>query len=774
MKKFLKRRLVIILFFVMIIGSIKNVNAATNDSSNSTSKTTNSSTSTSKAMVINNSNTDTDETIKADKSNTIEKNSSNTSTNDTTGNNSDILIVPSGYKEYRSGDYVIDSYDVNIDVDKYGIFTVTEKIRVCANKPIHGIIRKIPKKNEVIRVDNSKYFNNAKLKILSINDKYIESIGNDGNYNIKIGNPDSKFNGQKDYIIKYIYDIGKDDTDKFDELYFNIIGTEWDTYIGNVTFTINMPKEFDSSKLGFSSGRYGNYNSKNDIKYNVSKNQIKGLYIRNNGVLHPYEGITVRCELDEGYFEKRKFTTQDIIIIAVFLAIILISYLIWRIFGKDEKSTETVEFYPPDGLNSLDVGYYYNEKIKNRHIISLLFDLANKGYIKINYNKNAYKNNESGVVRLKQKNDSVDDIEIIQLKTVDGKPLNASVENVKNNSQENQLNEEEKEFLLGLLKNKYKDSKGNTKLSIKEDFYKTVEKIKKMESEKGKKVFSSNNLIAYFIFPVLTFIAVMMLGNIIKEDLHSFNLVEIDEVMVFFVILLCCGTGFVLFLMLTIIKILIKIIMSIKNIKWEVSAIIAIAGLIYIFIVEIYARFQAILFSYNTLFEFILGVLSIMLTIVFCALIPKRTKYGIQIYGRIKGFRNFLITAEKTKLEQLVEQNPQYFYNILPYTYTLGVSDKWAEKFKDIPIDPPIWMNDKINNLANSIFIYNMMDNIIEHESTIIVNPLDKKIDDMADEVKRINSLGRNLDGGGGSSGGGFSGGGFSGGGSGGGGGTSW
>ena len=32
-----------------------------------------------------------------------------------------------------------------------------------------------------------------------------------------------------------------------------------------------------------------------------------------------------------------------------------------------------------------------------------------------------------------------------------------------------------------------------------------------------------------------------------------------------------------------------------------------------------------------------------------------------------------------------------HFYNILPYTYALGVSSKWMEKFEDIAIEAPNW-----------------------------------------------------------------------------------
>ncbi len=55
------------------------------------------------------------------------------------------------------------------------------------------------------------------------------------------------------------------------------------------------------------------------------------------------------------------------------------------------------------------------------------------------------------------------------------------------------------------------------------------------------------------------------------------------------------------------------------------------------------------------------------------------------------GFKKFLETAEKEKLEMLVEENPEYYYDILPYAYVLGVSDKWTKNFESIALEPPQW-----------------------------------------------------------------------------------
>ena len=90
------------------------------------------------------------------------------------------------------------------------------------------------------------------------------------------------------------------------------------------------------------------------------------------------------------------------------------------------------------------------------------------------------------------------------------------------------------------------------------------------------------------------------------------------------------------------------------------------------------------------LFSIITGIVTGSLIFLFKAL-PKRTPYGNEILGRIKGFKRFLETAEKEKLEAMVMENPTYFYDILPYTYVLGISDKWIEKFETIGLQSPDW-----------------------------------------------------------------------------------
>lgn len=61
-----------------------------------------------------------------------------------------------------------------------------------------------------------------------------------------------------------------------------------------------------------------------------------------------------------------------------------------------------------------------------------------------------------------------------------------------------------------------------------------------------------------------------------------------------------------------------------------------------------------------------------------------RSKEDLKVYGKVCSFKRFLIVADKKRLEMLVEENPDYFYDVLPYFYVFGISKKMKSKFDRI------------------------------------------------------------------------------------------
>ncbi len=100
------------------------------------------------------------------------------------------------------------------------------------------------------------------------------------------------------------------------------------------------------------------------------------------------------------------------------------------------------------------------------------------------------------------------------------------------------------------------------------------------------------------------------------------------------------------------------------------------------------------------------GIIYGVLCTIVCSIctyhLPKRNNTGNKLLGGLLGLKHFIEAAKKHELEMLVEKNPDYFYDILPYAYVLDVSDKWISKFENITILEPKWlMGNKFYSTSN-------------------------------------------------------------------------
>ncbi|MGN0530182.1 MAG: DUF2207 domain-containing protein [Eubacterium sp.] len=343
-----------------------------------------------------------------------------------------------------------------------------------------------------------------------------------------------------------------------------------------------MPKEFDESLLGFSSGAYKTAGTEN-IEYYVNGNEISG---RLTETLAPYEALTVRLELPEGYFYFNKAAHIAKLALMVLIPVLCLIFvlLIWKKHGKDKKTVKVVEFYPPEGMSSADVAYWYNGMLTNDNIVPMLIELANDGYITIRQTET------------KKPFRTTQDFVIESRKYCDSKDINKRM------------------FYNGLFEN---GRTWVTKEDLEDEFYKTLDAIAMNynTSENRKKVFDSKSLKMRLLCWAVT-IACLLLN--------------------IFILNLTFGTA---------------------------------------------ERFLA----------FFAGAAILVCAFILSFFVRRRTQAGAEILQKIEGFKMFLKTAEKERLETLVNDNPEYFYDILPYAYVLDVSKEWTKNFESIAIEQPKW-----------------------------------------------------------------------------------
>ena len=143
-----------------------------------------------------------------------------------------------------------------------------------------------------------------------------------------------------------------------------------------------------------------------------------------------------------------------------------------------------------------------------------------------------------------------------------------------------------------------------------------------------------------------------------------------------------------------------------------------------------------------------------IIIIVFGLIMTKKTKKGTLLYQKLLGFKEFIKTVEKDRLQEFLKQDENYFDKVLPYAIVFDIADTWKDKLKGLEIPPPKWYSGSYG--AGNF------------NTLLFMNSLDKSMNTMTNTFYSSPHSS-------GSSGGSFSGGGgFSGGGFGGGGGSSW
>ncbi len=144
----------------------------------------------------------------------------------------------------------------------------------------------------------------------------------------------------------------------------------------------------------------------------------------------------------------------------------------------------------------------------------------------------------------------------------------------------------------------------------------------------------------------------------------------------------------------------------------------------------------------------LLILLEFLSIIVIAVTSYRYTKKGWEIKNNLEGFKKFLSLTEKERMEffNAPEKNPKEFFEYLPYAIAFGVEKKWAEQFKNTPLDKPEWYKGA-DNFSVGVFV--------------------SELDNLNSEIQSSIATAA-------ASGSGSGGGGFSGGGAGGGGGGSW
>lgn len=611
----------------------------------------------------------------------------------------------------------ISAYNVVLDVNEDNTIEVTENLTVnFTSNYKHGIYKFTPQWLEYTGKDGKTIKRKSTISDYRADgDPYtIDTVKK--KKRIKIGSAAEYVGaGEKNYVIKYTYDMGRDPYKGFDELIFHAYGDYWGTEIKNASIQVNMPKSISGTKVNFFLDKYRDKNANKFVDYEVSGNTIYAKFNQEkyyqyqekeycsqeyhvdeygNCEMPSYWGdevleksLTIDIELPEDYFVggSWNYGWGSFIICLIVFAITIWNFIRWRKFGKDfPKGVQTVEFYPPENLSSAEIGYIYGRQTNKKLTISLIVQLASKGYIKIDEIEEKKKKEIQITNLMIRPKEQLTFDDLVPDRVIKVKKLRLADPNI--------LDKKELTMMTYLFKKSdEKDVKSNLEkfLAVKDSLVQKgfIEIVsdnedtrfeelnkRKEEYENSKKQYEKD-MIKYADEqakrPSLTTLELAVYNRLFENK----DVIILSEHKTFYKAFDDVEK---------------QLKSSLKDLVDDKTATKKMIQSIFISIVVLFLY----LISYclvedmdpNWKIVYTLTFACIFINVFFTLIMKRKTKYGEEIIGKVKGFRNFLETAEKDKLEKLVLENPNYFYHILPYTYVLNISKKWMEKFEDIHI----------------------------------------------------------------------------------------
>ena len=564
-----------------------------------------------------------------------------------------------------AADYIFESYHMDIDVSASNIYTIEENIVANFSVPRHGIYREIPVRFGKTRI---------KLENLKSSDPITEDSVSKDYITFRLGSADSTVVGKKPYIISYTYDIGADEYDNYDELYFNLVGPGWQSTIEKFSFTITFPKPIEPSQIWLTGGSYGSTAERGSFALSADKKTLTGKAEN----LTPGEALTVRVQMEEGYFTgmtvHRDYTlVLSILAVLLGLAASIFATMLFRRHGREEMFVPVVRFDPPEGFSPLEVGYIADGKVDNKDLTSLIFYWADQGCLTI-------------------EEESKKKITFTRVKDP----------------------QTEKKHERNLFNAFFAAGDGITvtlKDLEKQKFGQAMDKAKMETLSYFKKERRLNDPVAERKRVVIF----LMAAAIVVINAIAASISYLAE-------------GTVALLVVGVFSMVMSSVIAYRlTSNWEmrgaVSKLIKVVALV---LIAFFAYIASVIILYGVLdnsptFAMLMGLAVVVLPayLAFLGVVTaKRSAYAHKMLEQTIGYRDFISKVEVDKLKMMIDDDPQIFYHVLGYAIVLGLEDKWAKKFSTISLDPPSWYYGQ--NLAFNALFYSSLSrrihsNVMEH-----------------------------------------------------------
>jgi len=548
--------------------------------------------------------------------------------------------------------FTIENFTTTIDIEETGELMVNESIQVNFSEDRRGIFRDIKTNGIEIEVQQ---VTNEKNEDWQFSEEYLYK-----GKRIRIGNPNIYLNGDQTYNINYNVKKVIQFFETHDELYWNVTGNEWPTKIKSATAIVNLPSSVrGSDEIQFKCFTGHELSSEENCHINYDQKNNSITFITDD-ILSSYSGLTIVVGVPKGILPhpvileiKSEPEGAEVFLNNGQYPVCTTNcrnddftpgeYEIKTTkFGYKSESKKVQvlkdEFNVVNTTLKITIWFVF---LKIIFVILLILIVIEPFYTFIKRGRDP--NGKSLIIPYYNAPDNMTPAEVGTLldEKVHLKDISSTIVDL---------------AVKGYLKIKVLPDKSSW--IFKKDDYKLI-KVNKPKKDDGKLTKFERALISYIFgnssekkisslknkfYSKLPKLKKKLYTKLIKEKYFSSSPDKIRS------------------------KYLSKALITIFPIT--IGAIITE--------LSIFGTSFSLVFLVNGIF-----------TLVFSPFMPKKTKKGVLTFEKIIGFKLYLETAEKDRLE--FQEKKNLFYKFLPYAMTLGIADKWGDTFEEIFDKPPDW-----------------------------------------------------------------------------------
>ena len=576
--------------------------------------------------------------------------------------------APAARASEEDDDHHFKSVDVRVEVSESKILTVTEKmVAVWDVDGRHSLIRDIQRVTTTTRVINGKeikgkaFYTSISVISATLDGKECDwkiLPWTDDFYNSEYHSIEMKqANGaalEKDkeytFVLKYDYDMSADRVKGYDDLVLDVLG-----------YGMARTEKFTATVVFPDKAKFKDVSVRTSITDEIERgdgwdfngNEITISVIPVYPVNDEEFGYTVQVLLEGKFFNGHVYVIWYYFLFAVLFALAVAGLIVLFVKNMPKKpAVETVEFYPPDGVDIMQFSAVWHRKARNKDAAALILKWAEQGLITIEKDGNyhfilrAQKNNSSG----KDKN---------------GKPYcETAGERAYYNALFSNMAGGYNKFSTRAFK--------KASRSEKESLYYATKHLKEWTGGIGEVVKPTKKV--KYALPFVSLIPSIILVIYICFLNRS-------ALMLFFVVFMVAGTFVTCFAN------------SPEGIPLLYIFPVSFYGLPYC--AAVWSGVPVCDYAYLT---YTAPAIYALGNFVLPFLVGRRTDEAQAIYGRLRGFKRFLLTAELSRISLLFDENPEYFADVLPYCLIMGISKKVQKRFAALKnINVPIYVTQSVN-----------------------------------------------------------------------------